>query len=56
MVIKERAVEWFCNQCTKCRYYAGIANEKPCILEDPCMSEEEFKTVRAGLERKDEQA
>lgn len=56
MAVKERALDWFCSQCTNCRNYAGIEKEKPCTLKIPCMSKEEFKIVREELEREDEQA
>lgn len=54
MAIKEGAVDWFCNQCTKCKYYAGIEKEKPCTLEDPCMSREEFEEVKGALMDREE--
>lgn len=46
MAIKTRVIRWFITHCKVCRWYTGIYKEKPCKANEPCISEEDFDSLR----------
>lgn len=46
---KMSGLEFFSSRCITCKYYAGIASEKMCLKDIPCLPEHEIESIRNEL-------